>query len=128
MPKGGNILDVTERYIKKVDRLISRWARRKSKKKIFHKLTREGLPCGLVYNLKELMEDPHIARRKMFLSTKDDLGKKHVIIGNHIKLSTYKLKIQPPPTNPSYHNVEVYTKILGLSKEELEKLKKENII
>ena len=76
------------------------------------------------------MEDPHIARRKMFLSTKDDLRKKYVIIGNHIKLLTCKLKIQPPPTNPSYHNVnvKVYTKILGLSKEELEKLKKENVI
>jgi len=119
---------VKKEYIEKVDSLVNSWTSTKLKSEVFHKLSQNGIPCGIVYNIEELIRDQHVQSRKLFTNLKNEEGKEYTIITSHIKMSTCKVNPCLPPSKPGYHNEEVFSKILGLSKEEIEKLKSKKII
>ncbi|ARM76996.1 carnitine dehydratase [Acidianus manzaensis] len=103
---------------------------------IFRNMTKDEIvklvvDCGgaaaPVRELKEQFDDPHVKVRDMFVEFLIDTNKLQVP-GSSFKMSETPGTIKWPGLLPGYHNEEIYGKLLGLTREEIEKLKNEGVI
>jgi CoA:oxalate CoA-transferase len=91
-------------------------------------LGKAGLPHSPANNIKEICEDPHIAYRKMLVDIDQPQVGKMRIVGSPLRLSETPGEVYAPAPLLGQHSEEILETILGYKKEEIETLKKENII
>ncbi len=88
-----------------------------------------GIPCGPINTIDKLFADEQIEARNMIVDVHDKQAGTIKIAGNPIKLSTLDEKIhRSPAPEIGEHNVEVLTSMLGLSVEEVMKMKENGIL
>ena len=87
-----------------------------------------GIPCSMLYNIKDIVEDPHYQARESFVNIE------HPRLGN-IKMQNVFPKLSESPgeirsSGPllGEHNNEIFNDILGLTNEKLKKLKEIGVI
>lgn len=81
-----------------------------------------GIPAGPIYNVSDIMEDPHIRDdREMFIHVDHPVMGDVILNGNPVKLSDTKAGIRFPSPTLGQHNHEVLAS-LGYSDEEIEAL------
>ena len=87
-----------------------------------------GIPCGKVNSLLDLMDDPQIRAREMIVDLQVPyISQKTVKArGNYLKFSKTKPEMRPVP-NLGEHTEEVLRSELGLSKEAIEQLAAEGV-
>lgn len=84
---------------------------------------KEGIPSAPVYNISETLSDPQVLHREMVV---DMEGLK--VLGNPVKMNGIGTEKFSFPPQHGEHNEEVFKKILGMSDEEIERLKREKVI
>lgn len=78
-----------------------------------------GIPAGPIYNVSDIMEDPHIRDdREMFIHVNHPVMGDVILNGNPVKLSDTKVGIRFPSPTLGQHNHEVFSE-LGYSDEEI---------
>ena len=86
-----------------------------------------GIPAGPIYNVSDIMEDPHIRDdREMFVHVDHPVMGDVILNGNPDKLSDTKVGIRFPSPTLGQHNVEIFHS-LGYSDEELAALKEKGV-
>ena len=87
------------------------------------------MPCSLVYSVRDLFEDPHIKARENIVAVPNPLGGLLHMAGIVPKLSRTPGEIvSTGPLRIGEHNEEIYLGKLGLSRDELERLKARGVI
>lgn len=92
-------------------------------------LEEQGIPCGPINSIEEVMQDPQVLARNMIVEVEDDAAGPIKIAGNPIKMSSLpeENKRKPVP-KLGEHNAQVLSKYLGLDEEKLAQLKKKGVI
>jgi formyl-CoA transferase len=110
-----------------VDALLGAWTRAHTKREAMEFLGRAGVPAGAVFDTRELSEDPYLRQRGTFVTIEHPVRGPFTMPGWPVKLSRSPVAVTAAPLL-GQHNVEVYRELLGLSADEVARLKQEEVI
>ncbi len=82
----------------------------------------KGIPAGPIMNIKQILEDPHVKEREMFVEMDHPTLGKVTVNGCAIKLMDTKPSVSKPAPSLGGDNREIYGRLLGMSDEEMEDL------
>ncbi|WP_438319032.1 CaiB/BaiF CoA transferase family protein [Sporosarcina sp. FA9] len=71
-----------------------------------------NIPCGPVQNLEEVVNDPQLIARNMFITHEHPTAGTIKMIGSPLKLSRTPVQMKYHPPNPGEHNDEILTALL----------------
>lgn len=109
-------------------RIVEQWVSARGRNEVKGIMDEAGIPCEPVITEDELKEDPQLNAREMLVEVEcADLGK-FKIPGVPIKLSETPGGIESPAPKLGEHTEEILTALLGYSKDEIAKLKEEEVI
>lgn len=109
--------------------IIEKWSINHTIDELVERLLNLGIPTAPINTIDRVVKDPHIAgAREMFVEVDHPVAGKTTITGNHIKFSDLKAEVRTPAPTLGQHNDEVYSELLGFSKEQLKELKLKKII
>lgn len=115
------------RHEREIDDALSAWTARLDSGEVLARLEAAEVPAGPIYNVADMLRDPHFQARGLFEAVEID-GKPLKIPAIIPKLSaTPGATIWPGPAVGS-HNQEVFGEMLGLAAKEIEGLRESGII
>lgn len=107
---------------------IEEWTTQYTVDEVVDIVLSHGIPAGPIYNVKQITEDHHIAEvREMFVDIDHPVIGKMTVNGCPVKLMDAMPRINRPGPTLGQHNEEIY-KAIGYTDEDLEEMKKENVI
>jgi crotonobetainyl-CoA:carnitine CoA-transferase CaiB-like acyl-CoA transferase len=89
------------------------------------KLEKVGVPCGPIYDMKDIFSDPHVLARNMLQEIEHPKYGRIKQTGVPVKIEGGKIKTAPPILGE--HNHEIL-ETLGYSGNDIERLKREGVI
>ncbi len=112
-----------------IDELIAAWTREQDHVEAMHHLQGAGVTAAAVLNPKEALLDPHL-RERGFFQTVDtgDHGRRPVPRQLGARFSAFETDSARPAPALGQHNREVLQGLLGLSDEELARLREQKVI
>lgn len=110
-------VDVATRRVKPI---LERWFAQYTKAEL-EALAGDRIPLSAIKTIAEVVEDPHVAAREMIVKI-PVAGKLIRMFGDPIKLSNAPRNSFGKAPNPGEHNADVYSRLLGLSPEEINAL------
>ncbi len=122
-----NTPDQRTKHRQAVDAVVSEWTRQYDKHEVMKRVAEAGVPAGAVLDTAELASDPTMLQRHMMVKVTGPDGKECVMPGNPIRMSGSEVAIKPAPALGS-GNERVFSELLGLSAEEIAKLRAEKAI
>ncbi|MBU2704031.1 CoA:oxalate CoA-transferase [Sporomusaceae bacterium BoRhaA] len=87
-----------------------------------------GIPCGPINTVDRVMKDPQVLARDMIVEVDHPVAGKFKMPGVPIKLSETPGEVESPAPLLGQHTEEILQEMLGLSKEEVAKLKEEGAL
>ncbi len=94
----------------------------------FDFLSEKGVPCGPIYYLDNVVEDPHIQSRGMIFELEDEELDRIPQVNSPWKLTQTRDTIYRSPPRIGQHDDEVYQEWLGLTPSELKDLRRAGVI
>jgi formyl-CoA transferase len=110
-----------------INTAIEAWTVRHTKHEAMQILGDAGVPCGAVLDTGELMSDPSMRAREIFVEVDHPVRGKVTIPGWPVKMSQSHVPVTASPLLGA-HNGEVYAAWLGLSADDLTTLKKDGVV
>lgn len=115
--------------MEELDQKIEEWTKTLPAKECLEILEEKGVPSGLIYSAKEMVEDPHFKAREMIIR------KEHPVLGE-FPMPGVVPKLSRTPGRVKYtgaekvgkHNEEIYRGLLGYDEARIEALQNMNII
>ena len=110
-----------------VDEMLSAWTINFDKREVMKMLGEAGVAAGAVFDTKDLSEDPHLRKRGIFVTVKHPVRGDFTMPGFPVKMSESFV----PVTCASMlgaQNDEVYAELLGMSKDQVAKLRDGKVI
>lgn len=115
--------------MEELDRLIEEWTKTLPAKECLEILEENGVPSGLIYSSKEIVEDPHYQAREMIIK------KEHPILGD-FPMPGIVPKLSRTPGDVKHvgaevlgkHNQEIYGGLLNYDDDKLIEMKVQHII
>ena len=107
--------------------IIRDWASSREKRDVMAAFAGEGVPCGAVFDTSEVIKQPHLIERGMISEIEHPVRGRYPVIGCPVRLSESQVDINRAPMY-SEHSDEVFTTLGGLTQEEVDQLRKENVI
>ncbi|WAH37089.1 CaiB/BaiF CoA transferase family protein [Alicyclobacillus dauci] len=115
--------------MKELDALIESWTRGMNAKECLALLEQYGVPSGLIYTVKDMLEDPHYQAREMFVNVPHPIFGDFPMPGIVPKLTRTPGGIRWAGAEVmGQHNEEVYMGLLGYPKERVEEMKLHGVI
>ncbi len=114
--------------MEEVDGLVQEWCKGKSVEEVFEILKKFGVPCSSLPTFDQVANDPHLLERKMIVEVEQPVSGKVKLSGSVYKMSKTPGDRKKRVPDVGEHNEEVYSKLLGLDAEEMNKLKEQKII
>jgi formyl-CoA transferase len=121
--------DVSARFECKdiINAAIEAWTRQRTKKEVMETIAGAGVPCGAVFNMKEQLEDEDLHARGIMAKIDHPVRGEVTVPASPIQMSASKVAIKPSPIHGA-NNEEIYGQWLGISAEEVRKMRSENVI
>jgi benzylsuccinate CoA-transferase BbsF subunit len=116
------------RHQEELDRIIGEWSRDKDDYELMHELQKAGVAATPSLSSKALFEDPHLAARGTFLQVDHPLLGKDWVLSPPWRLSATPARIRRHAPSLGEHTERIFGELLGMSPEEIEALKKEEVI
>ena len=111
-----------------VDETVGAWTARFDRADLMKVCETSQVPCGPVYSIDEIFEDPQYAARENILRV-DDPRIGELAVPNLVpKLSATPGKVNWLGAELGAHNDEIYREMLGLDDAELQRLKDAAVI
>lgn len=108
---------------------IEEWTTQHSVEEIVELMLSKGIPAGPIYNVKQILENEHIAgARQMFVEVNHPVIGPMKVNGNPVKLMDMMPRVNYPAPTLGQDNDLIYRDMLGLSEDEIHDLQKENVI
>jgi len=114
-------------YRQEIDEMITAWTSRRTKFAAMEELGNAGVPAGAVLTTAELLADPYLRQRGTFVTMEHPQRGPILMPGFSIKMSASSVPILPSPLL-GQHNEAVYTDMLGMSVDDLERLQQMGVI
>jgi formyl-CoA transferase len=115
--------------MKLLDSMIEEWTKTLPAKEALAILEEKGVPSGLIYSAKDIVEDPQYQEREMIIKVEHPQLGEFPMPGIVPKLSRTPGKVKHVgPDVMGKHNVEVYQELLGFDDEKLIELQEKRII
>ena len=112
-----------------IDSIVESWTGKRSSREVMEKLQAAGIAAGVLNSAFSIMQDAQFKARDFFQrSTRKVTGTQDSYPGLPVKFSKIKLAPKRPAPLLGEHNECVLKGILGLSREEISVLEKEEII
>jgi crotonobetainyl-CoA:carnitine CoA-transferase CaiB-like acyl-CoA transferase len=123
-----SMLAARERDRAEVDETVAAWTAGLDRADLLKLCESAQVPCGPVYSIDEIFQDPHYAARENILRV-DDPRVGNLAIPNLVpRLSETPGKVNWLGAELGAHNDEIYRGLLGLDDAELQRLKAESVI
>ena len=104
------------------------FAKQRTVKECVDMILGAGIPAGPIYNVSDIMEDPHIRDdREMFIHVDHPVMGDVILNGNPVKLSDTKVGIRFPSPTLGQHNEEILES-LGYTAGEVEGFKEKGVL
>jgi crotonobetainyl-CoA:carnitine CoA-transferase CaiB-like acyl-CoA transferase len=128
-PRFENLEDRVD-HMEEVEAVVTEWSRNRSTEEALRTLRKRKIPCDPVLEVKEVLEDPQLKARGMIQELEHPLNPKTgaKTAGFPIRFSARPVENISPAPLLGHNNEEIYRGLLGLSKEEMEELRKEKVI
>ena len=107
---------------------IEKWTARYTVKEVGEILDRERVANSPILNIQQVADDPHLNARGYFVEVEHPIIGKAKIPGIPFQLSETPGAVERPSPLVGEHNELILGKYLGISREEIKKLKKEGVI
>ena len=91
-------------------------------------LIKAKVPCGPIYNMKEVFDDPHVQTREMVVKMKHPTAGEIPLVGTPLKFSRTKVQFRLHPPLLGEHTDEVLHKLLGFNEKTLKVYHEKGII
>ena len=127
-PRYRNRRAMAEEYPDEAEALIAPWFLERTKEEIFRICMEHRVPCVPVRTLKEVVEDPHLEERQFFVEVEHPVAGRLKQPGTPFRMSKTPGQIAAPAPTLGQHNEEVYSARLGLSQEELVRLRMAGVV
>lgn len=112
---------------KEIDEVLKNWCESLPGETVLNVLAEYRVPAGPIYNVEDMMQDPHFNERGLFESVEID-GKPLKIPAIMPKLADTPGKTDWPGGDIGEYNQQIFEELLELSPEELESLRSQNVI
>ena len=113
-------------YQQEIDAAITAWTATLDSQEVLARLEAAEVPAGPIYNVADMVTDPHFLARGLFETVEID--------GNPLKIPAILPKLAETPGATNWpgpeigsHNMEVFSGLLGLSAAELTTLKGQSV-
>jgi len=114
-------------FIDEIDDMIEAWTEKRTKHEVMETLASRGIPCGAVLDSNEVLADPHLRQRGFITELEHPRRGKYPMPGNPVRMSDSPTEVRRAPLLGE-HNDEIYGKALGMSKDELDTLRRDGVI
>ncbi len=90
-------------------------------------LGKAGVPCGATLDTGEILDDPHLNARGQIHTIEHATRGRFRLPGCPVHLSGSEAPTSPPPL-AGQHTAEVLREVLGISTDEVEKLRAQGVL
>ena len=111
-----------------MDAIVGAWTAQHTKREVMEKLTAADVTCGMVNEIPEVLNDPHLRERGTLQDITHPTAGKVTVLASPIRLNGEDPTIDFPAPTLGQHNDLVYGKLLGLSENEIASLKEQGVI
>jgi crotonobetainyl-CoA:carnitine CoA-transferase CaiB-like acyl-CoA transferase len=108
--------------------LIQQWTSQRPKAEVVRVLSQAGVPAAPVNNVAEMVADPQVQARDMFVELTHPVYGPVKITGTPLKLSETPGRVERLAPLPGEHNAAIFIDLLGHSQDELARWQAEGII
>jgi benzylsuccinate CoA-transferase BbsF subunit len=113
---------------KALDETVGEWTQEHTAEEVMALLQKKGVAAGVVQNAKDLAQDPQLKSRGFFVELDHPELGRTISDANPIRLSDSPPGYTHPAPLPGQDNEYVYGELLGLSRGEINRLKKQGVI
>jgi formyl-CoA transferase len=107
--------------------VIRAWTSARTKHEVMSALGKAGVPCGAILDTGEVLDDPHLNARGQIHTIEHKTRGRVRLPGCPVHLSASPAPTSPPPL-AGEHTAEVLGELLGLSKDQVEKLRAQGVL
>lgn len=111
-----------------LDALIEKWTLKHDSYEVMHTLQRAGVAAAPVVTAADLYNDPHLKERGFFKEVTHREAGTHLYPGMCFRFSQSPVGIRLAPNCLGEHNDYVFGEVLGMSREEIADLNREQLI
>jgi crotonobetainyl-CoA:carnitine CoA-transferase CaiB-like acyl-CoA transferase len=112
-----------------IEGIVSEWAAARDANEIDRVLNEAGVICGPIYTIADIFADEHFRAREMLVECEDPEFGPYIGPGIVPKFSETPGRVRWSGTwEEGSHNREVYGRLLGLSDERLDELRREGVL
>ena len=108
--------------------MIQAWTSARTKAEVVRTLTSAGVPAAPVNTVDEMVADPQIQAREMFVDLEHPLYGPVTITGTPLKLSATPARVERLAPLPGEHNEAIFGALLGHSQDELAQWQADGVI
>jgi formyl-CoA transferase len=108
--------------------IIQGWTGQRTKAEVVSVLATGGVPAAPVNNVAEMVADPQVQAREMFVELPHPVHGPVKITGTPLKMSETPGRVRSLPPEPGEHNEEVFIGLLGYSKDDLARWREDGVI
>jgi formyl-CoA transferase len=119
--------EVRIKHLDEVFAVIEQWTMRHSKHEVMRTLMEADVPCGPILSMKDLIEDPTLARRGMVAEVKHPQRGRFKTVGCPLVLSESPIEITSSPLLGE-HTASILREVMGCDDAEVERLRTEGVI
>ena len=108
--------------------IIQGWTSRRPRAEVVETLATAGVPAAPVNNVAEMVDDPQVRAREMFIEREHPIYGPVKTTGTPLKLSGTPGRVRWLAPQPGEHNEEIFVGLLGHSRDDLERWRAEGVI
>jgi formyl-CoA transferase len=108
--------------------IIQGWTGQRPKAEVVRVLSTGGVPAAPVNNVAEMIADPQVQAREMFVELEHRVHGPVKITGTPLKMSETPGRVRSLAPDPGEHNEDVFVGLLGYSKDDLARWREEGVI
>ena len=108
--------------------LLAEIFKRRTTRKWVEALEAAGVPNGPINNIKQVFEDPQVLARGMKIELAHPLAGKAPLVASPMRFSATPLEHKTPPPTLGQHTEEILRGMLGMSDDEISRLRSEGVI
>jgi len=107
---------------------VARWVSERTVDEVVQIMDEAGVPAAPVYDVEDALANEHSRARGLFVEVDTPLYGRARLPGYPFKLSEADGDLSRPAPRVGEHNHEVYSRLLGLSEDELKRLSDKGVI